>query len=123
MDLISDQQKGLVESIAQFLPRAQHRLYARHVYANLREKYKGLKYRDIFWRIAKSSNEVEFEMNKKTMEQFDPYAWKFLEEKNPEQWCRLFFDYQAKYDLVDNNMAEIFDAFIIEAFAYKCLGV
>ena len=91
--IISDQQKGLVESISQFLPRAQHRLCARHVYANLRKKYKGVKYRDIFWRIAKSSTEVEFDMNKKAMEQFDPNAWKFLEEKNPEQWCRLFFDY------------------------------
>jgi len=90
---------------------------------DLRKKYKGVKYRDIFWRIAKSITEAEFEMNKKAIEQFDPNAWKFLKEKNPEQWCRLFFDYQAKCDSVDNNMAEIFNAFIIEVFTYKCLKI
>jgi len=71
----------------------------------LRKKYKGVKYRGIFWRIAKSSIEVEFEISKQEMEQFDSDARKFLKEKNPRQWCRLFFDYEAKCDLVDNNMA------------------
>jgi len=52
-------------------------------------------------------------MNKKAREQFDPNAWKLLEEKNPKQQYRLFFDYQAKCDSVDNNVAEIFNAFII----------
>jgi len=85
----------------------------------LRKKYKGLRYRDIFWRIAKSSTEVEFEMNKKAMKQFDQNAWKFLEEKNPKQWCRLFFHYQAKCDSVDNNIVEIFNAFIMKILTYK----
>ncbi|CAN1781008.1 hypothetical protein LINPERHAP1_LOCUS15283 [Linum perenne] len=36
----SDQQKGLVPSIATLLPLAKHRLCARHIYNNWTKKYK-----------------------------------------------------------------------------------
>lgn len=58
--IISYQQKGLVDSIKKILSQAEHRLCARHVYAHLRKKYRGLKYRELFWSIAKSSTEVDF---------------------------------------------------------------
>jgi len=84
------------------------------VYANLRKKWKGLLYRDVFWRIAKSSNEVDYNKYIKEMQQLDDSAWQFLENKGPRHFCRLFFKSYAKCDSVDNNMAEIFNAFIIE---------
>jgi len=48
------------------------------------------------------------------MQQLDDSAWQFLENKGPRHFCRLFFKSYAKCDSVDNNMAEIFNAFIIE---------
>jgi len=36
--IISNQQKGLVDAVKIYLPRAKHRLCARHVYANLHKK-------------------------------------------------------------------------------------
>ena len=33
---------------------------ARHVYANLRKQWRGLAFREVFWKIAKSINEVLF---------------------------------------------------------------
>jgi len=73
-----------------------------------------VQYRDVFWRIAKSSNEVDYNKYVKEMQELDPTAWQFLENKNPRHFCRLFFKPNAKCDSVDNNMAEIFNAFIIE---------
>ena len=40
--IISDQQKGLVDAVKTYLSRAEHRLCARHVYANLRKKCRGM---------------------------------------------------------------------------------
>ncbi|XP_051214910.1 uncharacterized protein [Lolium perenne] len=37
---ISDQQKGLIASMQNYLPRAQHRMCARHIYANWKKKHK-----------------------------------------------------------------------------------
>jgi len=58
-----------------YLPRVEYRLCARHMYANLRKKWKGLQYRDIFWRLAKSSNEVHYDKFKKEMQDLDASAW------------------------------------------------
>ena len=58
--IMSDQQKGLADGICNILPQAEHRLCARHVYANLQKKYRGLKYKELFWSITKSSTEVDF---------------------------------------------------------------
>jgi len=112
--LISDQQKGLVDAIKAYLPLAEHRLCARLVYANLRKTYKGLQFRKLFWAIAKSTTQVEFEHNMKLMKELDSGAWAFLVKKNPHQWSRCFFSCTSKCDSVDNNMAEIFNASIIE---------
>jgi len=95
------------------LPKVEHRLCARHVYANLRKKWKGLQYRDIFWRIVKSSNKVDYNKYIKEMQELDIAAWQFLENKGPKHFCRLFFQAYAKCDSVDNNMDEIFNAFIL----------
>lgn len=56
-----------MDAIAHYLLQAGHRLCARHVYANLRKKYKGLQYRDVFWKIAKSSKEVRYNKHMKEM--------------------------------------------------------
>ena len=81
--LILDQQKGLVDAIKAYLPLAEHRLCARLVYANLRKTYKGLQFRKLFWAIAKSTTQVEFEHNMKLMKELDSGAWAFLVKKNP----------------------------------------
>lgn len=36
-------------------------------------------------------------------------------KKNPKHWCKVFFRHEVKYDVVDNNMSECFNATILEA--------
>jgi len=76
--IISDEQKGLVDAVKTYLPQAEHRLCARHVYANLHKKYKGIQFRKGFWAIAKSTTLVDFEKNMQLMKELDPGAWDFL---------------------------------------------
>ncbi|KAJ8436452.1 hypothetical protein Cgig2_030964 [Carnegiea gigantea] len=58
---------GLLSAISKLLPRAEHQLCARRVYANLRKNWKSLQYRDIFCRITKSSNGVDYNKHIKEM--------------------------------------------------------
>ena len=51
----------------------------------------------------------------KETQDLDANTQEFLEKKDPRHFYRLYFKAHAKYDLVDNNMAEIFNGFIVEA--------
>jgi len=97
------------------LPRAEHRMCARHVYANLRKQWRGVIFREVFWKIAKSTNEVHFKKHMKEMQDLDAKAWEFLEKKDPKYFCRLYVNTHAKCDSVDNNMVEIFNGSNVKA--------
>ncbi|CAN0840873.1 hypothetical protein LINGRAHAP2_LOCUS2976, partial [Linum grandiflorum] len=47
--VISDQQKGLVDSLHELLPMDEHRKCARHVSANWKIKHKSVVGRKAFW--------------------------------------------------------------------------
>ena len=38
--VISDQQKGLDKALNEVLPRVEHRFCSRHIYSNIRKRYK-----------------------------------------------------------------------------------
>jgi len=72
------------------LPKAEHRLCARHVYANLRKKWKGIQYRDILWKLTKSSNQVDYAKYVKEIKELDLTARKFLEKKDLSTFVSSF---------------------------------
>ncbi|GJW38904.1 RNA-directed DNA polymerase, eukaryota, reverse transcriptase zinc-binding domain protein [Tanacetum coccineum] len=47
--ILSDGHKGLIEVVKELLPDAEHRLCARHIYANFKKKWNGLHYKSLFW--------------------------------------------------------------------------
>ena len=49
---ISDQQKGLIHAVNKWAPKVEHRMCARHIYANWRKKFTNKKYQKMFWRCA-----------------------------------------------------------------------
>lgn len=60
--VISDQQKGILNAIEHWLPRAVHRNYARHLYANWPKTYKEKKWQKLFWACAKASTPMLFNL-------------------------------------------------------------
>ncbi|CAN1821530.1 hypothetical protein LINPERHAP1_LOCUS29537 [Linum perenne] len=111
----SDQQKGLVPSIADLFPDAEHRLCARHIYNNRRKKYTNPEWHKIFWRCAKSSTEALFNRSVEEMRQQNDAAVEAMKRIDPRHWSRAFFTCHAKCDSVDNNMSESFNSLIVEA--------
>ena len=69
----------------------------------------------MFWKLAKSSNEVDYAKYVKEIKELDLTAWKFLEKKDPKHFCRFFFKATVKCDSIDNNMAKMFNGSTVEA--------
>jgi len=57
------------------IPTAEHKMCARHVYANLRNQWKGMQYRDIFWKIANATNDVHLKRHIKEIQDLHATAW------------------------------------------------
>ncbi|KAH0761301.1 hypothetical protein KY290_017374 [Solanum tuberosum] len=59
LTIMSDCQKGLIPTIQELLPNAEHRRCARHIWSNWSINWKGEERRKQFWRCAKASYEVK----------------------------------------------------------------
>ncbi|CAN1755888.1 hypothetical protein LINPERHAP1_LOCUS5921 [Linum perenne] len=58
--VISDQQKGLVASLGDLMPYAEHRKCARHVFTNWKLKHISDAVRELFWEAVYSCNESDW---------------------------------------------------------------
>jgi hypothetical protein len=54
--------QGLLKAVKELVPNAKHRMCARHVYANWRKKYTKKKLQKKWWRCAKASCRVLFNL-------------------------------------------------------------
>ena len=79
-----------------YLPRAQHRMCARHIYANWRKKHKDHEFQKRFWAIAKASNKQDFNYNKAKLPQNTPEGAQDIMRTEPKHWARAFFPIGAK---------------------------
>ncbi|GJT81344.1 hypothetical protein Tco_1055686 [Tanacetum coccineum] len=87
LTILSDGHKAVKE----LLPHAEHRLCARHIYANFKKKWNGLHYKSLFWGVATSTLEVYFKHKMELIKNIDPLAYDRLMERDPKAWCRAYF--------------------------------
>lgn len=113
--LLTDKQKGLLKAIDLFFPMAEHRMCARHIYANWRKKHRLQEYQKRFWKIAKSCNEMQFNHYKSKLAAKTPKGWADLQKTEPVHWCRAWFKTGSNCESVDNNVSESFNSWIIDA--------
>ncbi|KAH0722696.1 hypothetical protein KY289_005740 [Solanum tuberosum] len=111
---------GLEIVVENVLPLVEHRKYARHVLANWCKNWKGVEKRRVFWRIAKSTFEAEMKDNIQAMKKLGQKCLDDLLWYNLNTWCKKYFQDYSKCDVVDNNMAESFNAWILLARGIPC---
>ena len=104
-----------MKAVSELVPNAEHRMCARHIYANWRKKYGGQKLQRKFWRCAKSSSQVIFNYNRAKLAQKTPDGAKDMLRTSPEHWSRAFFKLGSNCDSVDNNMCESFNNCIMDS--------
>lgn len=74
-----------------------------------------LEYRKQFWIIAKSTTENDFKAQIEVMRGLSNAAVDDLLTRNYQKWCRAFYTPMACCDSVDNNMSEVFNAYILKS--------
>lgn len=112
---MSDKQKGLVESVRNLYPNAEHRFCVRHLYNNFKQDFKGLVLKDILWKAARASTIQSFTRAMKEMKDTDLGAYNWLSERPPVHWSRSHFSSYSKCDILLNNLCESFNSSILSA--------
>lgn len=115
LTLMSDQHKGLMEAVKELLPQAEHRQCARHICANLKKKFPGAHFENLFWKASNATTEQHFKQIMKELELLCPPANQFLMDKDPKTWSKAYFQTGRGCASNENGLCESFNAVIVEA--------
>ncbi|GKV24507.1 hypothetical protein SLEP1_g34114 [Rubroshorea leprosula] len=115
LTFILDQHPGLINARQTVFPEARHRLCARHLYANWQKMFRGKLLKKRFWIAARSTYEGKFNKNMEEIRNLSVEGHDALKSIPPELWCKAFFDTSCKCDVVNNNMNETFNNWIMDA--------
>ncbi|XP_021984919.1 uncharacterized protein LOC110880772 [Helianthus annuus] len=111
---MSDRQKGILEAVSRLFPCAEHRFCVRHIHENMQLTFKGRAYKDILWKLARSTTVVYFEKTMEELKRINTKAHLWLSKIDPKHWSRSHFTGRGKSDVLLNNMCEVFNSKILD---------
>ena len=68
-----------------------------------------------FWKAAKASTIADFNLCMDEIRSISPFSYNDLLKTNPKYWSRAYFQTMTHCDVVDNNISECFNSWILEA--------
>nr|KAJ0195375.1 hypothetical protein LSAT_V11C700387360 [Lactuca sativa] len=107
--VISDQHKGLLQSVKDVLPHVEH------IYANFRKAYTGLEFKKLFWAATMSCVEGDFKRHMDKIKKLNTGAYEHLMSKEPETWCRAYMSTGYACEAIENGISECFNSIIVDA--------
>lgn len=114
--LSSDQQKGLIHAVKNVVPYAEHRMCARHIFANLKKRHgSNDPLHKLFWKCARAYNRNVFDRNLEKMKAVKVDAYEELKRTVNSNWSRVFFSDITKSPAVEKNISESYNAILKEA--------
>ncbi|CAE5962923.1 unnamed protein product [Arabidopsis arenosa] len=113
--IISDKQSGLVKAIHSVIPQAEHRQCARHIMENWKRNSHDMELQRLFWKIARSYTNGEFQAHMLGLQSYNPSAYEYLLKTNPLTWSRAFFRIGSCCNDNLNNLSESFNKTIRQA--------
>ncbi|GJX08639.1 mutator type transposase [Tanacetum coccineum] len=105
---------GLVPTIAKLFPAAEHRFCVRHINKNMNITWKGGDYKEMLWKCATSTTVVRFKKSMAELKNYNKKTHERLSKIPPEHWSRAYFSGRAHYDLLINNMCEVFNRQLLD---------
>ncbi|KAK8548850.1 hypothetical protein V6N13_054381 [Hibiscus sabdariffa] len=115
--------QGLVPVINEFFPMLKYRMRARHIYANWHKKWKGMNRKIQFWNCVRSTFVEDFDDQLKISEGMGPTSTNDLLGIPPQHWSCAYFTGESKCDVVDNNLSEAFNGWIVDARCYPIISM
>ncbi|XP_076896684.1 uncharacterized protein LOC143549739 [Bidens hawaiensis] len=112
---ISDRQKGIIPAIQKVFPSAEHRFCVRHIHENMKPRWRGVMYKNVFQKCVFATTPQEFERCMKEILTIDKSLHDWLKEIPPKHWSRAFFSVRPRCDVVLNNLCEVFNRQLVIA--------
>ncbi|KAL6321992.1 hypothetical protein AAG906_035912 [Vitis piasezkii] len=106
---------GLVETFKDLMPNAEHRFCVRHLHANFKKDFPGKVLKDAMWSAARATTKNSFDFHMDELKKLDVKAYEWLVKLDVRTWSRHAFNPRSKSDTLVNNIAESFNAWILEA--------
>ncbi|GKC10424.1 hypothetical protein Tco_1007206 [Tanacetum coccineum] len=79
----------------------------------MKQGWRGQAYKDFLWRYAFTTSVKEFEKCMLELKKMNPKAHEWLNKIPPRHWVRSHFSCKAKFDLLLNNICEVFNGKIV----------
>jgi len=97
------------------VPNADVRFCVRHMYGNFRDKWRGLKLKNLLGKTATSYRKEECIKTLEELKKECLDGQAYLTESGLELWTMSHFNSNSKCDLLFNNICEAFNKYILEA--------
>ncbi|XP_057766350.1 uncharacterized protein LOC130986841 [Salvia miltiorrhiza] len=107
--------QGLIHAVSTLAPLAEHRNCARHVYANWKKQHKGITLKNMFWNAVRATYVEQYKLAIEDIKSEKPAAYEDFIERGPQKFCKAFLNTFPRCDMVDNNISETFNGYIINA--------
>jgi hypothetical protein len=94
----------------------EYRYCVKHLHANFKGKgFKGKEFKDVLWGAARAPNEIQFKYYLSVIRGMDQRAYNYFEKVDPRMWSSHAFRTSSCGDILLNNIAESFNAWLLEA--------
>ncbi|WOK98526.1 hypothetical protein Cni_G07238 [Canna indica] len=87
---------------------------ARHLYANWKKKHVSYDLKNLLWKAAKSTTEAQFNEQMYEMKVLSQVAHDYFIKIDSDKFCRFKISTLPKYEVIDNNMSEYFNGYILK---------
>ncbi|XP_071689288.1 uncharacterized protein [Rutidosis leptorrhynchoides] len=112
---ISDRQKGLIQAVTNVFPCVGHRHCLRHIHGNMKGDFRGIAYKNHFWRCASVTTILKFDQAMQQLKEFDNEAFIWLAKILAHQWAMSHFIGRAVSDVLLSNTCECFNRWLVDA--------
>ena len=104
--MLSDRQKGLLESVERIFPNSPHGYCMRHLDENFYRKFKHPELKKLLWQAAYATTENEFQTAMNNMEKINKDTVLWLHMHAPaKHWATCYFE-GNRYSHLTSNIAE-----------------
>ncbi|KAL4291477.1 hypothetical protein GQ457_14G016360 [Hibiscus cannabinus] len=89
--LMSNMQKGLIPVLRESFPDVEHRMCARHIYANWFKKWKGMNRKIQLWNCVRATFAEDFDLQIQVLEALGPTSSNDLFATPVQHWSKAYF--------------------------------
>ncbi|KAL0208413.1 hypothetical protein P9112_011000 [Eukaryota sp. TZLM1-RC] len=107
--IISDREKGLVESVRSIFPDAFHSYRVRHLAKNI-----GVKYTSVLWQAARAETEIELKQYLEILREQSIKAYEKVTKAGISNWATVGFE-GLRYGHFTSNLIESLNAWLLVA--------